>query len=111
MRARFGLALGMALAAACDSSGGASASPCHGVCAGAYFGCARTYATTDCLEKVCCELPEDGGPPTIDGGCPTFCASPDDIGCPGTWYRSSDCVSTGVLCCGPHLPGHGTDGG
>ena len=92
-----------------DAPNGATV--CHGVCAGAYFGCARTYATTFCPGKVCCELPVDGGPPTLDGGCLTSCASPDDIGCPGTWYRSSDCLAPGVLCCGPRLPGYGTDGG
>ena len=87
-----------------------AAGPCLGVCASASFGCARSYPTMDCLQHVCCELPEDGGPPTLDGSCPTSCSSPDDIGCPGTWYRSASCESGG-LCCGPTLAGHGTDGG
>ena len=85
-------------------------SPCFGVCANAYFGCAHTHPTMDCLQKVCCDLPEDGGPPYLDGSCPTSCSSPDDLGCPGTWYRSAQC-SRGSLCCGPWLAGHGSDGG
>jgi hypothetical protein len=84
--------------------------PCFGVCAGAYFGCARTYASSDCYQHTCCELPDDGGPPVLDGSCLTSCASPDDIGCPGTWYRSAQCLR-GSLCCGPRLAGYGTDGG
>src|SRR5450432_378257 len=44
-----------------DASAGA---PCLGVCAsGPSFGCARTYATPDCFQHTCCELPDDGGPP------------------------------------------------
>jgi hypothetical protein len=93
-----------------DADAGGDA-PCLGVCAsGPPFGCARTYATADCYGHTCCELPDDGGPPVLDGSCP-MCASPDDIGCPGTWYRSASCPPRGVLCCGPGLPGHGTDGG
>jgi hypothetical protein len=109
LRTTIELCVALAMGACTSGSDPNASRPCTGVCAGPWLGCQETYATNDCLEKVCCVLPSDGGPPYLgDGGsCPGLCASPDDIGCPGTWYRTNVCALND-LCCGGPLDG-GTD--
>ena len=87
--------------ASAEGGGDGGDQACTGVCASASaFTCASSYATSACLGHNCCILAADAGPPYADdaGSCPGMCASPDDIACPGGWYRASGCAS-GDLCC------------